>query len=113
MITGRQRSTLMWRMTNKALMAMPKYSGSGLTRNTQLSKEQQAAYLSDHIVQEKAFMSTSTKSVFSGNTVFKVTAIGKRGADVDKISVNSGEKEVLFVARTYFILVHKRRRHWE
>lgn len=89
-------------MVNKALAKMPTYSGGGLTRNTQLTIEQQKAYLEGHIIQEAALMSTSTGSVFSGNTQFKVTAIGKRGASIQKLSHYTSEKEVLFAAKTYF-----------
>lgn len=73
-----------------------------LTRNTHLSAEQQAEYLSGHVVQEHALMSTSTGNVFSGNTKFKVTATGKRGASIQKLSHYTGEKEVLFAAKTFF-----------
>lgn len=89
-------------LLNKALMTMPKYTGSGLTRNVLLSSELQSVYAVGKMVEEKAFMSTSKDSLFSGNTQFKVTAKGKRGVDVDMISENYGEKEVLFAARTYF-----------
>jgi 8-oxo-dGTP pyrophosphatase MutT (NUDIX family) len=89
-------------MVNKALMAMPKHTGGGLTRHTSLTADQQKGYLQGHIVQEHALMSTSTGSVFSGNTTFKVTGIGKRGASIQKLSNHAGEKEVLFAAKTYF-----------
>jgi 8-oxo-dGTP pyrophosphatase MutT (NUDIX family) len=89
-------------MVNKALMGMPKHTGPGLTRNTHLTPEQQKAYVEGHIIQEHAFMSTSTKSVFSGNTQFKVTAIGRRGASIKKLSSHPSEDEVLFAAKTYF-----------
>lgn len=89
-------------MVNKALMGMPKHSGGGLTRGTVLSAEQQAAYVEGKIKQEDAFMSTSTGGGFGGNTTFKVTSIGKRGANIKKLSNHPGENEVLFAAKTYF-----------
>jgi uncharacterized protein len=88
-------------MVNKALMAMPKHTGV-VTRNTMLTPEQIATYKEGHIKQEDALMSTSTKSVFSGNVQFKVTAIGKRAASIKKLSNHKSEDEVLFAAKTFF-----------
>lgn len=88
-------------MVNKALMEMPKHTGI-LTRNTSLTQEQIAMYKEGHIIQEPSFLSTSTGSVFSGNVQYKVTATGKRGASIQKLSHYKNEKEVLFAARTFF-----------
>lgn len=90
------------KMVNKALAQMPAYTGT-LTRNTSLTSEQLKKYLEvGHIIQEEAFMSTSTGDVFSGNVQFKVTGIGKRGASIKKLSNHASENEVLFQARTFF-----------
>jgi hypothetical protein len=88
-------------MVNKALMAMPKHKGT-VTRGTTLSSADQAKYAEGKITQEEAFMSSSTGKGFGGNTTFKITAIGKRGASIQQLSHHHGEKEVLFAARTYF-----------
>jgi hypothetical protein len=90
------------KMVNKALAAMPAHTGV-LTRNTALSNADLQKYLNvGHVIQEDAFMSTSTKSVFSGNVQFKVNAIGKHGASIKQLSNHPGENEVLFQARTFF-----------
>lgn len=89
-------------MVNKALMAMPAYTGS-LSRGATLTAEQQARYKEGFIVQEHAFTSTAKKGEgFGGNTRFKITAIGKRGADIKKLSNYPNENEVLYAARTFF-----------
>jgi hypothetical protein len=97
-------------MVNKALDKMPKYTGSEaegthLIRNTHLTPEQIAEYTEGHIIQEKALMSTSTKKpngVFSGNVRFVITAKGKRGASIKKLSHYGSEDEVVFKAKTFF-----------
>lgn len=90
------------KMVNKALSKMPAHTGT-LTRNTTLTAEQLSKYNNvGKVIMEDAFMSTSTGSVFSGNVQFKVSAIGKRGASIKKLSQHSGENEVLFQARTFF-----------
>lgn len=47
-------------------------------------------------------MSTSIKGAFNGNVRFHVTAIGKRGAHIKKLSNHPSEDEVLFAAKTFF-----------
>lgn len=89
------------KMVNKAILAMPKHTGV-VTRNTLLSAEQQALYIPGNIVEERSFTSTSTGNVFSGNTQFKITAIGRRAASIKQLSNSPGEDEVLFAARTNF-----------
>jgi len=89
-------------MVNKALSEMPKHTGV-CKRGTDLTAAQIAQYKPGHIVQENAFLSTaSTGSGFSGNVRFTVTAIGKRGASIQKLSLHPSENEVLFQARTFF-----------
>jgi hypothetical protein len=89
-------------MVNQALLKMPKHTGQ-LTRKVNFSAEQQQKYIEGHVFQEDAFMSTSTNSAtWSGSTVFKIKAIGKRGADIKQLSNHPGENEVLFAAKTYF-----------
>lgn len=89
------------KMVNKALQAMPTYTGM-LRRGTNLSHEQQALYQVGHVVEERAFTSTSISGGFSGNTTYRIKAIGKRGAHIKKLSNHPGEDEVLFSARTFF-----------
>lgn len=89
------------KQVNDALKKMPPYAGT-VTRNTSLSKEQIAQYKAGHVIQEHALMSTSTKSVFSGNVQFKIKSIGKRSAHIKKLSNHPGEEEVLFAAKTFF-----------
>lgn len=89
------------KMVNKALAKMPTYKGVA-QRGAQLTAEQQARYVEGNIKPEEAFMSTSVSKPFGGNTKFVVTAIGKRGAHVKKLSNHASEDEVLFAARTLF-----------
>lgn len=89
-------------MVNKALMAMPKFTGI-CRRGTSLSDEQIAVYKEGHIIQDNGFMSTASQGGgFSGNVRFTVKAIGRRGASIQKLSNHPGESEVLFAARTFF-----------
>ena len=89
------------KMVNKALQAMPTYTGT-LKRGSNLGADVQALYKVGHVVEERAFTSSSIKDGFGGNTQFVVTAIGKRGAHIKKLSHYPGEDEVLFAARTFF-----------
>lgn len=89
-------------MANKALDAMPKHTGK-CVRGAQLTPEQIASYPEGHIIQESAFMSTASHGEgFGRNVKFHITAIGKRGASIQKLSNYPGENEVLFQARTFF-----------
>ncbi len=89
------------KMVNKALAGMPRYTGI-VNRGANLSAEEQAKYIEGNVKPEMAFTSTSTGEGFGGNTRFKITAIGKRGASIKKLSNHSSENEVLFAARTFF-----------
>lgn len=89
------------KLMNKALQQMPTYTGV-VRRGTELSSQNQALYVVGNVVEERAFTSTSTATPFGGNTKFTITAIGKRGASVKKLSNHSSENEVVFSARTFF-----------
>lgn len=89
------------KMVNKALAKMPRYTGM-VNRGTTLSSTDQAKYVVGNVVPEMAFTSTSTGKGFSGNTSFKIKAIGKRGASIKQLSQHHSESEVLFAARTFF-----------
>lgn len=89
------------KLVNKALAGMPRHTGV-VNRGAGLTKEDQARYVVGNIVPEHAFTSTSTGGGFGGNTSFKITATGKRGASIKKLSNHSSENEVLFMARTFF-----------
>ncbi len=90
-------------MVNKAIMRMPPHKGL-CYRGTSLSPSDLARYKEGHIVEERAFMSTAANpnSAFGGNVRFTVTAMGKRGTHIKKLSNHKGEDEVLFAARTFF-----------
>ncbi len=91
------------KMVNSALAKMPKFTGT-VTRGTTLSEADIAHYQPGHIIEEKAFTSTGVGFKFGGNVSYTIKAIGKRGGDFSK-GANKGEKEVLFMAKTNF-LVH-------
>jgi phage-related protein (TIGR01555 family) len=89
------------KMINKALRAMPTYTGQ-VQRGTTLTAADQAKYIAGNVVPDAGLMSTSISSPFGGNTKFHITAIGKRGAHIKKLSNYPSEDEVLFAARTCF-----------
>jgi|GEM_PF-311641 len=90
------------KMVNKALAAMPAFTGE-VKRGASLQADQQAKYVVGNVVPEMAFTSTaSSGGGFGGNTRFHIKAIGKRGASIMKLSNHSSENEVLFQARTHF-----------
>jgi hypothetical protein len=89
------------RMVNKALQKMPAYKGV-VKRGATLGADVQKLYQVGHVVEERAFTSTSQSNPFGGNTKFVVTAVGKRGAHIKKLSHYTSEDEVLFCARTFF-----------
>ena len=90
------------RLVNHAIDKMPKYTGEVL-RGTHLSPQQVAKYQPGNVIKEDAFTSTGVGFKFGGNVAFKIKAIGKRGGDFSK-GANTGEKEVLFKANTFFIV---------
>lgn len=89
------------KLMNKALQAMPAYKGV-VQRGVTLPASAQALYKPGYVVEERAFTSTSISAPWSGNTKYHITAIGKRGAHVKKLSNHPGEDEVVFSARTFF-----------
>ncbi len=89
-------------MVNKALLAMPTYTGT-VKRGTELPASELAKYQEGKIIQDQGFMSTaSSGSGFGGPVRFTIKAIGKRGASIEKLSNHPHESEVLFAARTFF-----------
>lgn len=86
---------------NKALKKMPSYTGE-TKRHASLDTSVQALYQVGHVVEERAFTSTSKNKDWNwgGNTHYIVK--GKSGRDVSSISLHSGEGEVLYPARTFF-----------
>jgi phage-related protein (TIGR01555 family) len=93
------------KMVNNAIDKLPKFTGNVL-RGANLNAQDLEAYKPGHVMTETAFTSTGIGFKFSGrNTHFTIKATGKRGGDLSK-GANKGEKEVLFKARTNF-LVHK------
>lgn len=93
------------KMVNKALQGMPKYKGT-VRRGTSLSIADQSKYKVGHIVEERAFTSTSTGKGWDGNTNYVINSIGERGSSIKKLSNHPGENEVLFSARTFFKVTH-------
>lgn len=89
------------KLLNTALQKMPKYEGGGeLNRYSSLPANLQAGYIPGHIIEERAFTSSSTKHVFSDrNTKFTITKT-KTARDIRKM--NSHEGEILFPAKTMF-----------
>ena len=62
-------------------------------------------YKPGNIVVEHGFTGTSKvkpNGIFSGNTRFYVTGIGKRGGDIADMHGFGGEQEVLYQAHTAF-----------
>ncbi len=89
------------KLVNKAIKAMPAYKGV-TRRGTSLNQAEQSKFVVGNIVPQMAFTSTSTGKGWSGNTEFEITAIGKRGSNIKKLSNHPGENEVLFAAMTNF-----------
>jgi phage-related protein (TIGR01555 family) len=92
------------RLVNNAIDKIPKYTGT-VVRGTTLDASEIAAYKPGHVVVEKGFTSTGVGYKFGGNVHYTIKATGKRGGDFST-GANTGEKEVLFKAHTFF-LVHK------
>ena len=92
------------KVLNKALGKLPGYKGETI-RNTPLSSDLQMRYKPGNIVFEHGFTGTSKQKpngIFSGNTRFYVTGIGKRGGDIADMHGFGGEQEVLYQAHTMF-----------
>lgn len=80
---------------------LPPYKGI-VYRGTSLTRKQQAQYIPGAIVQDAGFVSAACSNfgAFAGNTQYVIQS--HQGVDVDKISANEGEKEVLFAPNTKF-----------
>ncbi len=87
------------------LRKMPKYDGLSTRRMPAYDAKLDnilATYQEGAIVEEAAFVSSSKgeKAAFGGNITMKIN--GKSGVYVDSFSINSGEKEVLFMPGVKF-----------
>jgi hypothetical protein len=92
------------RLVNNAIDKLPKYTGT-VVRGTTLDPSEMAHYKPGHVVTEHGFTSTGVGYKFGGNVHYTIKAHGMRGGDFST-GANTGEKEVLFKAKTQF-LVHK------
>lgn len=87
------------------LAKLPKYRGLS-SRGVSLSEDRLKAALSTYhegaVIEESAFVSSSTggRAAFSGNLYFRIQ--GKRGVDVSSFSHYKNEREVLFAPGTRF-----------
>jgi hypothetical protein len=87
---------------NDALAKMPKFTGDTVWRKINLTPEQQAKYVVGKISEWKAFNSTSkSNKVWSGNTIFTIRN-PQTGVDVQSISENPSEAEVIMPANTFY-----------
>lgn len=87
---------------NEALAKMPPYTGEAVYRKIQLDSIQQAKYVPGQIAHWKAFNSTSkNEDTWSGNTHFTIRN-PKTGVDVQSISSNPSEAEVIMPADSYY-----------
>ena len=104
MASWKEPQVMFAKVLNKALSKLPGWKGETV-RNAGLTTEIQQRYTPGHVVFEHGFTGTSKsgpEGVFSGNTRFYVTGIGKRGADISKMHGYQGEGEVLYQAHTMF-----------
>lgn len=87
---------------NDALDKMPKFTGDTVWRKIMLTPDQQSKYVPGQIAEWKAFNSTSkNEKTWSGNTHFTIRN-PKTGVDVQKISSNPSEAEVIMPANTFY-----------
>jgi phage-related protein (TIGR01555 family) len=84
---------------NRALKKLPSYTET-TKRGTELDVAHQSLYVEGHVVEERAFTSTSKGKGWGGNTQYVIQ--GKSGRDVQAISNHKSEAEVLYPARTFF-----------
>jgi SPP1 gp7 family putative phage head morphogenesis protein len=85
------------------LAKMPKHAGwtnRGVTANEGLLRQVLSTHTVGAVVEESAFVSTSTASGFGGNIRMKF--LSKTGVDVSKLSHYPSEAEVLFAPGTKF-----------
>jgi SPP1 gp7 family putative phage head morphogenesis protein len=85
------------------LTKMPKHTGwvnRGVSANADLLKSILSTYRTGAVVEESAFVSTSTASGFGGNVRMRV--LSKNGVDVAGLSHYPGEKEILFAPGSRF-----------
>jgi 8-oxo-dGTP pyrophosphatase MutT (NUDIX family) len=93
---------------NEALDKFPVYKGDTLWRKINLTAAQQAAYVPGKIAHWQAFSSTAKNpDVWSGNTHFTIRN-PKSGRDVQFISENPNEAEVIMPADTYYRTLSKK-----
>ena len=95
---------------NAALEKLPAYQGP-VIRGTNLSPEVLEEYRPGEIIQEDAFLSTTTdtavarSAAFAGNVEF--TILSSTGRDISSVSMFPDEQEVLFRSGTLFYVVSK------
>ncbi len=91
---------------NKALKKLPTIEGTTRRTISMNADTRNKTYKEGYIVEERAFTSTSKKPGwdFGGNTLLMVT--GKSGRDLQSTGLSShpGEGEVLYPARTFFLV---------
>ena len=93
---------------NEALAKMPKFTGDTVWRKIVLSPDQQAKYEVGKIAHWAAFSSTSKNSnTWTGNTYFTIRN-PRSGVDVQSISSNPSEAEVIMPADTYYKVLSKK-----
>lgn len=91
-----------------ALDKLPKYDGDKVWRKITLDASEQAKYVPGQIAEWKAFNSTSKNpDTWSGNTHFIIHK-PKTGVDVQKISSNPSEAEVIMPANTFYKVLSKK-----
>jgi hypothetical protein len=90
-----------------ALSKLPDHKGM-VTRGTNLTDSQLAAYSKGTVVRERGFTSTDTRKPFDGNTIFFIQS--NSGKDVSEYSefgpsAGGSEREVIFNAGTRFRVI--------
>lgn len=92
----------------EALDKMPKYDGDTVWRKIELNSDEKAKYIPGKMVEWRAFNSASKNpNMWSGNTHFTIRN-PKTGVDVESISSNPSEAEVIMPAdSSYRVLSRK------
>ena len=92
---------------DKALIKMPIYKGT-VIRDIEIPKHEMNSFLDDYkigsIKTEKAFTSTSKKSVYNDKANVRMKIISKTGRNM--IKYNDAEKEILFERNTKFKIIN-------
>ena len=100
---GRTAIAAMNTLASKGLDKMPKFEGT-VYRATRFTPERFSSYQVGSVITEKGFTSTSTYAeiadMFSSGLAYVIKS--KRGVNIDSVSMNAGESEVLFRPETKF-----------